>query len=376
MTSTSIEIQVRLFAVLREAAGTTGLTVTLPPGATASDAWTATWATLDREPPCALDQVALAVNREYGPGDRTLASGDELALIPPVSGGQEPDGVRLVHAEVRAAPLDQAALYALVVDRRAGAIVTFCGTPRDVPQLDYEAHEQMARERIAAILRDVATTHGACAIAAEHRVGPVPWPEAAVVVAVSTPHRGEAFAAAREALDRIKAQAPIWKQEVEGERREWVAGSVPTDAAREPGATVGIAADAPPAAVPGITPAADAPASSAAESPAPPTDAELGRPGGVLPHLRPDGGATMVDVGGKPVTARRAVAAALVTMAPETAALVARGDLPKGDVLGTARLAGIMAAKRVPELVPLAHPLPLTKVDVRIAVAAEVGEVR
>ncbi|MBF6619960.1 MAG: bifunctional molybdenum cofactor biosynthesis protein MoaC/MoaB [Patulibacter sp.] len=376
MTSTSIEIQVRLFAVLREAAGTSGLPVALPRGATAADAWTATWAALDREPPCALDQVALAVNREYGAGDRSLVDGDELALIPPVSGGQDPVDVRLIHAEVRAESLDQTALHALVADRRAGAIVTFCGTPRDVPQLDYEAHEAMAREQIAAILREVAATHGACAIAAEHRVGPVPWPEAAVVVAVSAPHRGEAFAAAREALDRIKAQAPIWKQEVDGERRAWVAGSVPTDAAREPGATVEIAADAPadaPAAVPGATDAAGPPA---ADAPLPPTDVELGRPGGVLPHLRPDGGATMVDVGAKPVTARRAVAAAVVTMAPATAALVQRGDLPKGDVLGTARLAGIMAAKRVPDLVPLAHPLPLTKVDVRIAVAAEAGEVR
>ncbi len=353
-----IEIQVRLFAVLREAAGTDRLALALPAGATAGDAWKAVWATLDREPPCAVDQVALAVNREYGAGDAPLAAGDEVALIPPVSGGQDAESVRIVHAEVRAEPLDQGALHALVADRRAGAVVTFCGTPRDVLQLDYEAHEQMAREQMAAILADVAATHGSCAIAAEHRVGPVPWPEAAVVVAVSAPHRGEAFAAAREALDRIKAQAPIWKQEVDGERREWVAGSVPTDGAAAPRATEPDAATGPP------------------RTDAAPTDAELGRPGGVLPHLRPDGGATMVDVGAKAVTARRAVAAAVVSMAPETAALVARGDLPKGDVLGTARLAGIMAAKKVPELVPLAHPLPLTKVDVRATVAADAGEVR
>lgn len=357
-----IQVQVRLFAVLREAAGTGRLALDLPSGATAADAWTATWATLDREPPCAAEQVALAVNREYGDGTQRLGDGDELALIPPVSGGQEAD-LRLVHAEVRSGPLDQTALHALVADRRAGAVVTFSGTPRDVPQLDYEAHEQMAREQMAAILRDVAARHGSCAIAAEHRVGAVPWPEAAVVVAVSAPHRGEAFTAAREALDRIKAQAPIWKQEVDGERREWVAGAVPTDAAPEPGPTIEISADG----------TAVVAGDATTESPA---DAELGRPGGVLPHLRPDGGATMVDVGAKPVTARRAVAAAVVSMEPRTAELVARGDLPKGDVLGTARLAGIMAAKRVPELVPLAHPLPLTKVDVRTAVDVAAGEVR
>jgi cyclic pyranopterin monophosphate synthase len=78
----------------------------------------------------------------------------------------------------------------------------------------------------------------------------------------------------------------------------------------------------------------------------------------------------MVDVGGKPVTERRARARAVVRMTPETAAAVARGDAPKGDVVGTARIAGIQAAKRTAELVPLCHPLPLSFVDV----AAEVGE--
>ncbi|MGX6450176.1 cyclic pyranopterin monophosphate synthase MoaC, partial [Patulibacter sp. S7RM1-6] len=99
-------------------------------------------------------------------------------------------------------------------------------------------------------------------------------------------------------------------------------------------------------------------------------------PGGALPHLRPDGGATMVDVGGKRVTERRAVAAALLSTTPETAELIRRGDLPKGDVLGVARIAGITAAKRVPDLVPLAHPLPLTKVDVRAEVVPAAGQVR
>jgi cyclic pyranopterin monophosphate synthase len=74
----------------------------------------------------------------------------------------------------------------------------------------------------------------------------------------------------------------------------------------------------------------------------------------------------MVDVGDKAVTDRRAVARAVVRMAPETAAAVARGDAPKGDVVGTARLAGIQAAKRTSDLIPLCHPLPLSFVDVRI----------
>jgi len=83
----------------------------------------------------------------------------------------------------------------------------------------------------------------------------------------------------------------------------------------------------------------------------------------------------MVDVGEKPVTDRRAVARALVAMSPETAALVERGEAPKGDVLGTARIAGIQAAKRTAELIPLCHPLPLSFVDVTAAVDAGEGVV-
>jgi cyclic pyranopterin monophosphate synthase len=94
-----------------------------------------------------------------------------------------------------------------------------------------------------------------------------------------------------------------------------------------------------------------------------------------LTHLDESGRARMVDVGGKPATERRAVARAEVLMAPETAEAVARGDAPKGDVLGTARIAGIQAAKRTAELVPLAHPLPLSFIDVRVRVAPAQGTV-
>ena len=95
---------------------------------------------------------------------------------------------------------------------------------------------------------------------------------------------------------------------------------------------------------------------------------------GDLSHLDESGAARMVDVGGKGVTPRRAVARALVRMRPETSRAVARGDAPKGDVVGTARLAGIQAAKRTAELIPLCHPLPLSFADVRIEIGD--GEVR
>ena len=115
----------------------------------------------------------------------------------------------------------------MVGDPAAGAIVTFQGVTREVELLEYEAYAEMAEERIAAILRDCAERHGLRAVAAEHRVGAVPLGEPSVIVAVSAAHRGEAFAGAREAIDRIKAEAPIWKKEIAGGGEHWVEGAVP-----------------------------------------------------------------------------------------------------------------------------------------------------
>jgi molybdopterin synthase catalytic subunit len=98
---------------------------------------------------------------------------------------------------------------------------------RDVDRLEYEAYAEMAEERIAAIVSDAVERHGLCAAAAEHRVGGVPLSEPSVAVAVSAPHRGEAFAGAREVIDRIKAEAPIWKKEVAGGEERWVDGTLP-----------------------------------------------------------------------------------------------------------------------------------------------------
>ena len=103
-------------------------------------------------------------------------------------------------------------------------MVTFLGVTREVPKLDYEAYVSMAEAKIAAILAEAVARHGLCAAAAEHRVGTVPLSEPSVLVAVSAPHRSEAFAGAREIIDQIKAQAPIWKRE-EG---EWVSGVTPS----------------------------------------------------------------------------------------------------------------------------------------------------
>ncbi|MGN6815885.1 MAG: molybdenum cofactor biosynthesis protein [Solirubrobacterales bacterium] len=217
-------LQVRLFAVLRERAGRDSLEIELAEGATVADALRALGAAseplgeaLEAMP------VVMAVNRTYAGEEKTLSPGDELALIPPVSGGGEPRP----HVRVGPEPLSADALAKAVATSHTGAVVTFQGTTRDVERLDYEAYEPMASERIASILAEVAASHEVEGIAAEHRTGPVPRGESSVVVAVAAAHRGPAFAAAREAIDRIKAEAPIWKREVQGENAAWAEGTPP-----------------------------------------------------------------------------------------------------------------------------------------------------
>jgi MoaE-MoaD fusion protein len=211
-----MKVRVRLFAMLRDRAGTDEVELDLPEGARVGDA-------LERLADVAGGmRVVMAVNREYADAEAPLAAGDELALIPPVSGGAAPERTA-PHARVTAEPLSAAALEARVRDPRAGAVVTFQGVTREVDELEYEAYEEMASDRIHAIVREVGEKHEVCRAAAEHRVGTVPRSEPSVVVCVSAPHRGEAFAAAREIIDRIKEEVPIWKRE-EG---EWVEGATP-----------------------------------------------------------------------------------------------------------------------------------------------------
>ena len=214
-----MEVTVRLFAMLRERAGAREVTLELPDGARVSDALAALEGVAPAEMP-----LVMAVNREYAREDHALDPGDELALIPPVSGGET---VAPSHARVTEHPLSLDAVAARVRDPRAGAVVTFQGVTRDVDALRYEAYAEMAGERIAAIVAEAVERHGLCAAAAEHRTGEVPLSEPSVVVAASSPHRGEAFAGAREIIDRVKAEAPIWKKEVEGGDERWVEGTRP-----------------------------------------------------------------------------------------------------------------------------------------------------
>ena len=210
-----MRVSVRLFAGLRERAGRGELELDLPEGARVADALAAVGDLAAGVP------LVMAVNREYADAEHPLAPGDELALIPPVSGGAVGP-----HVAVREEALSLDALAARVEDPRAGAVVTFSGVTRDVDHLDYEAYAEMAAPQMAAIVAAAIERHGLCAAAAEHRVGRVARTEASVIVAASAPHRGEAFAGAREIIDEIKARAPIWKRE-EG---EWKEGTVPSTA--------------------------------------------------------------------------------------------------------------------------------------------------
>jgi MoaE-MoaD fusion protein len=209
-------VRIRLYAILRERARREWIELQLPAGATVADALhelshAQGLEVLPRIP------VRMAVNREYAAPHTPLHEGDELALIPPVSGGSGRAEVHLTDE-----PLSLEALARAVSRPQAGAVVLFEGVTRDVERLEYEAYETMARERIQVIMDECIARHGLQAAAAAHRTGSVPLGEPSVIVAVSAAHRAEAFAGAREAIDRIKDEAPIWKQEVAAGKARWV----------------------------------------------------------------------------------------------------------------------------------------------------------
>lgn len=206
-------ITARLFAGLRERAGTGERELDLPDGARVSDVWNALG--LGDEPPGLL----YAVNRSYAPADTVLADGDEVALIPPVSGG----AIRLSEE-----PIDSADLIREVADERAGGIATFVGTTRiesrgrTVLRLEYEAYEGMAETVMTELADDLKTRYDLCEVAMAHRVGVVGIGEISVAIAVSAPHRADALAACKDAIDRLKETAPVWKKEVYVGGEEWV----------------------------------------------------------------------------------------------------------------------------------------------------------
>jgi len=204
-------IRVRLFAGLRERAGWSERE--LDGIERLSDVWPAL--RLGDEPAGLL----YAVNREYAEPERELADGDEVALIPPVSGGA---------FRVTDQPLSLDTAVAEVADERAGAIATFTGTVRrqsrgrEVTQLEYEAYAEMAEDVMAQLAHDLQERYELCAVAIHHRVGTLGIGEASVVIAVSAPHRQDALAACKDAIDTLKQTVPLWKKEIYEGGEEWI----------------------------------------------------------------------------------------------------------------------------------------------------------
>ena len=208
-----MQITVKLFAALRERAGTRERSVDLPDGARVGDVWPVL--ELGDEPP----GLAYARNREYAERSVSLADGDEVAVIPPVSGGS---------FRVVGGPLDLAALVAEVSDPGCGAIATFVGTTREanrgraVVHLEYDAYPEMAEQEMRRIADALHERHDIAHVAMVHRTGPVPIGEASVMIAVSAPHRRPALAACQEAIDTLKLTVPVWKKEIFEGGEEWI----------------------------------------------------------------------------------------------------------------------------------------------------------
>jgi molybdopterin synthase catalytic subunit len=206
-----VAVKVRLFAGLREQAGYGERE--LEGVERVGDVWSALG--LGEEP----DGLLYAVNRAYASADHELADGDEVALIPPVSGGA---------FRVTEQPLSLGAVVDEVADESAGAIATFTGTVRresrgrTVLYLEYEAYAEMAEDVMAQLSAELQERHELWAVAIHHRVGRVEIGEPSVVIAVSAAHRGAALAACKQAIDTLKQTVPLWKKEVYEGGEEWL----------------------------------------------------------------------------------------------------------------------------------------------------------
>jgi MoaE-MoaD fusion protein len=249
----ALRVRVRLFAIQRELAGAREVVLELPSGATIETAWAAL---VTRHPVLAPGRafVRFARNADYADADTSLADGDEVAVIPPVSGGGEAAGPVRRILELREEPFAPTILSdlgdALVTDGD-GAIVGFVGRTRETPgtpapgqeaeaarhagravvSLGYEAHETMAVAMLERIADEIAERFGVVRLAIVHRTGEVPLGEPSVAVVAVSPHRDAAFEAARYAIDETKARAPIWKAEQFADGHVWV-GEIARDRPR------------------------------------------------------------------------------------------------------------------------------------------------
>ena len=218
-------MRVRFLARLRELAGAETEALQMPPGSRLSDVYE----TLRRHHGALPERgsVRAALNQEFADWDLPASDGDEVAFIPPVSGGAHKVGILF---ELTTDPLDARRIEAAVAHAGAGAICTFTGIVRDnsrghpVTQLDYEAYAEMATAQMRKIGDEIAEQWPEARVAMAHRTGKLQIGDASVVVSVSCPHRAEAIAACRWGIDRLKESVPIWKKEYAGDGTYWIEG--------------------------------------------------------------------------------------------------------------------------------------------------------
>jgi molybdopterin converting factor subunit 1 len=219
LTNSDQQISVLFFAVLRERAGTRSVSIPLTEGMTVDDAVIAARQAAPKDPQPGTS-VMLALNSEYVKGDQLVNAGDEIALIPPVSGGSgdiktDSDWVFITPNNLEEKPLTE-----FVTTGIDGAVVTFLGVTRDhnegrnVEYLDYEAYQPMAENKIAEIIAEMRAKWELGKIAIAHRTGRVDIGETSMVVAVGSAHRRPAFESALYFVDRLKEIVPIWKKEL------------------------------------------------------------------------------------------------------------------------------------------------------------------
>lgn len=236
-------ITIKLFATLRERAGASELSREFPDDATVGEIWHS----LGEEFPALRghrDTVGFAVNHEYVQDNYRPRAGDEVAFIPPVSGGAEADGDSpwIGPITIGREPIDVAALERTVAEPRAGGIVSFAGTTREdnagrrVIRLEYEAYEPMALSEMRRLAREAGERWQIVRIVIAHRIGVVNIGETSVAIAASAAHRAEAFEACRFAIDRLKEIVPIWKKEYFEGGEVWV-GCQSSHPPAEPGHT-------------------------------------------------------------------------------------------------------------------------------------------
>jgi molybdopterin converting factor subunit 1 len=222
----AIAVLARLFARLREQAGTDTENVELPAGSTVADVYKVIQ---KLHPGLQADQsaVRVALNQEFTDWDSKVADGDEVAFIPPVSGGAHGAGVLF---ELTARPLDARRMEAAVAHKGAGAICTFTGVVREssrgrsVTHLEYEAYTEMATAQMKKIAGEIEEKWPEARVAMAHRTGRLEIGEPSVVVSVSSPHRAEAIAACKWGIDRLKETVPIWKKEHATDGTYWIEG--------------------------------------------------------------------------------------------------------------------------------------------------------